>query len=348
VNLDEAVRDAVGKTRRPGLLVVGAADTTEVAVASSGPIPRPDCPADRVLFEIGSITKVFTALLLAVAVQRREVGFEDPLQDHVPAGVTVPSRGEATITLVHLATHTSGLPRLPPRFLWEALRRRDDPYARLTADRVLASLAAVRLRRPPGERFRYSNFGAGLLGLALVHAAGKDLESLVRERITGPLGMSDTVITMDEDQRSRLAPGTTARGRQASPWTIVGLAGAGALRSTVGDLLTFVRAQMGASPPGTPPELTAAIRETHVERSRGGRFAPALRMGLGWMLLPIGRGKLDVVWHNGGTGGYRSYLGCAPTIRMGAVALSSNVRSVDRHGTRVLLDLASSPSRRPP
>jgi CubicO group peptidase (beta-lactamase class C family) len=273
-------------------------------------------------------------------VERREVRLDDPLKDHLPAGATVPSHGETDITLVHLATHTSGLPRLPPGFFWEALRHRDDPYARLTADRVLASLADVRLRHPPGERFRYSNFGAGVLGLALADAAGMDLESLVRDRITGPLGMVDTVITMDEDQRSRLAPGTKARGGPASPWTIVGLAGAGALRSTVGDLLTFVRAQMGASPPGTPPELTAAIRETHVERSRGGRFAPALRMGLGWMLLPIGRQKLDTLWHNGGTGGYRSYLGWAPTIPVGAVALSSNVRSVDRHGTRVLLDLS--------
>lgn len=292
------------------------------------------------MFEIGSVTKVFTTLLLAIAVERGEAALEDPLSDHLPPGSRVPRRGDTEITLLHLATHTSGLPRLPPGFFWESLRHREDPYAGLSTNRVLAALAETRPRRDPGEQFRYSNFGGGLLGLALAHTAGVDYETLVLERITRPLGMSDTIITLDEERLSRLAPGTRRWGKSAGLWTLPGLAGAGALRSTVPDLLTFVRAQMGVLP-GLPADLTAAIPLTHEERARGGRLAPALRIGLGWLLLPIGRQKLDAVWHNGGTGGYRSYVGWAPVIHSAVVVLSSNARSVDPIGTRVLLRLAS-------
>lgn len=342
VDLQAAVDIAIDRAgRRPGLLVVGATDGPDTAVAAAGPTPRLDCPPHRAVFEIGSVTKVFTALLLAIAVERGEARLEDPLSAHLPPGSRVPRRGDTEITLLHLATHTSGLPRLPPHFLWEALRHREDPYAGLTTARVLATLAETRPRRDPGERFRYSNFGGGLLGLALAYTAGVDYETLVRERIARPLGMSDTMITLDEDRLSRVAPGTKRRGKSAGPWTLSGLAGAGALRSTVADLLTFVRAQMGVLPAGLPADLAAAIPVTHEERGRGGRLAPALRMGLGWLLLPIGRQKLETVWHNGGTGGYRSYVGWAPAIHSAVVVLSSNARSVDPIGTRVLLALAS-------
>ena len=342
VDLQAAVDDAIDRAGRPpGLLVVGATDGTDTAVASAGPVPRPDCSPQRAMFEIGSVTKVFTTLLLAIAVELGEARLEDRLSDHLPPGSRVPRHGDAEITLLHLATHTSGLPRLPPGFFWEALRHREDPYARLTTARVLAALAETRLRSDPGERFRYSNFGGGLLGIALAHTAGVDYEMLVRERIALPLGMSDTTITLDHDQLSRVAPGTKRRGKPAGPWTLPGLAGAGALCSTVTDLLTFVRAQMGVLPPGRlPADLAAAIPLTHEVRARGGRLAPALRVGLGWLLLPIGRQKLDTVWHNGGTGGYRSYIGWAPPIRTAVVVLSSNARGVDPIGTRVLLDLA--------
>jgi CubicO group peptidase (beta-lactamase class C family) len=228
VRLEQAVRDAVGRAgRRPGLLVVGATDGIDTAVASAGPVPQPQSPPERVVFEIGSVTKAFTALLLAIAVQRGEAMLDDPVSDHLPDGSRVPRRRDAEITLLHLATHASGLPRLPPGLFWHALRHRDDPYARLTPAELLAALESTRLRRAPGDRFRYSNFGAGVLGLALAHTSRVDYETLVRDRITRPLGMTDTVITLDPQQRSRLAPGTRRGGRPAGLWTMPGLAGAG-------------------------------------------------------------------------------------------------------------------------
>jgi CubicO group peptidase (beta-lactamase class C family) len=137
VPLEQAGRDAVERAgRRPGLLVVGATDGTDTAVAAAGPVPRPECPPERVVFEIGSVTKVFTALLLAIAVQRGEARLDDPVSEHLPDGSRVPRRGDGEITLLDLATHTSGLPRLPPGLLWRALRHRD---ARMRPSRRPAS-----------------------------------------------------------------------------------------------------------------------------------------------------------------------------------------------------------------
>lgn len=333
--LDRAACDAAERARRrPGLMVIGATDGTESAVATAGAVPPPPGrPPERTIFEIGSITKVFTTLLLAIAVERGEANLADALEDHLPDGTRVPRRDGAGITLQHLATHTSGLPGLPPGFWWHAIRHRDDPYADLAPANVLDALGRTRLRRAPGRRFRYSNFGAGVLGLALAHTAGVDYEALVRDRITRPLGMTDTVITLDDEQRGRLAPGTKRRGRPAGPWTIPGLAGAGALRSSVADLFIFARAQMGDLPLGAPAELAAAIPSTHQERAR---MRGVARIGLGWLMIPIGREKLPMLWHNGGTGGYRSFLGWTPATHTAAIVLSSNTRGVDRFGTQVL------------
>jgi serine-type D-Ala-D-Ala carboxypeptidase/endopeptidase len=337
MTLDRAVRAAAAREReRPGLLVIGAIDGGATAVASKGPQPRPEVAPERIIFEIGSVTKVFTALLLAIAVERGEATLDDPLVDHLPDGTRVPHRDGAVITLEHLATHSSGLPRLPPGMLWHALRHRDDPYADLSPEDALAALDRTRLRRPPGRRFGYSNFGGGVLGLALAHTAGTSYEALVRDRITGPLGMADTVITLGPEQRHRLAPGTKRRGGRAAAWTLPGLAGAGALHSTVHDLAIFARAQMGHLPPDAPDDLVAAIPVTHRVRTRGGLLSPALRVGLGWMVMPIGRDKVEMLWHNGGTGGYRSFLGWTPVTHTAAICLSSNVRTVDRIGVRVL------------
>jgi CubicO group peptidase (beta-lactamase class C family) len=342
--LAQAARDAAERAgRRPGLLVIGAADGTDTAIASAGFVPPPPgCAPERVLFEVGSVTKVFTALLLAIAAERGEANLDDPVADHLPEGTRVPRRDGTEITLQQLATHTSGLPRLPPGFLWHALGHRHDPYADLTRADVLAVLSRTRLRSAPGRRFRYSNFGAGVLGLALTHTAGVDYETLVRDRITRPLSMADTVITLNAEQQTRLTQGTRRRGKPAAPWTIPGLAGAGALHSSVSDLMTFVRAQMGYLPPGATAALAEAIASTHLVRARGGLFTPAMRVGLGWMVIPIGCDKLEMLWHNGGTGGHRSFVGWTPTTNTAVIVLSGNTRSVDHVGAGVLKIVGSS------
>lgn len=209
----------------PGTVEIRGAGRT---AAGGGSTPGPDT-----LFEIGSVTKTFTALALARMARAGTAGLDEPLADLLPTTASVPSRDGRQITLQHLATHTSGLPRLPKGMLATLLLRptHPDPYAHCTADALLSGLARTRLGAVPGERFRYSNLGAGLLGLALARRAGTEYEALVTREICAPLGMTDTVVTVDPARAERYAQGHSRRGRPRTPWNLADLAGAGALRS---------------------------------------------------------------------------------------------------------------------
>ena len=249
------------------------------AARGSGVAPGPDT-----VYEIGSITKVFTGLLLAEAVQRGELGLDDPVQKHLGGAATMPVRGEP-ITLAHLSSHTSGLPALP-----ENLRPRDpeDPYADYTVAQSYAFLGAHTLSRAPGE-YAYSNYGAGLLGHVLSLRAGRPYEELLLERVLTPLGLGDTRISLTPDQRRRLAPGYDASLRPARNWELPTLAGAGALRSTPRDMLAFARASLDGSDP-----LAAAFALSQRKRAS---VPGGLAVGLGWHIAADGITR----WHDGGT-----------------------------------------------
>jgi CubicO group peptidase (beta-lactamase class C family) len=278
------------------------------------------------LFEIGSVTKVFTAQALARLAVAGTVDLDEPLAGLLPAGARVPSRGGAEITLRHLATHTSGLPRLPAGMLLPALLHpnKPDPYADCTTDRLLRALAATRLGAVPGRRFRYSNFGAGLLGLALAHRAGVSYAALIDREICTPLGLTDTGLDVDS---GRLARGHTPRGKPTPAWQLADLAGAGGLRSTAADLVTFVRAQLA----GEAPEIRLGREVEH-------RINPFAWVHLGWMgrrLHPRQGGQLQL-WHNGGTGGFCSFVGFDPERQVAVVALSNTRRPVDGPAVELL------------
>ena len=167
-------------------------------VADSRPV-APDS-----VFEIGSVTKVFTSLLLADMVQRGEVSLDDPVAKYLPAEVKVPERGGKKITLVDLATHTSALPRLPSNL---APKDASNPYADYSVEQLYGFLSGYELTRDIGSKMDYSNLGVGLLGHALARRTGMDYETLVRNRITGPLKMDDTGIRLSAAMKKRLAKG---------------------------------------------------------------------------------------------------------------------------------------------
>jgi CubicO group peptidase (beta-lactamase class C family) len=339
--LDEAVERIAARHGRHHVGLVVAAVTSDGArcVVPTGQVRAPDDPAPRkdTLFEIGSVTKVFTALLLAEAVTRGELSLGTPVGDLLPEA-HVPTRDGTAITVEHLATHTSGLPSNPMPLraaAWAQWKARDgDPWEAIDRAALLTALGGTRLRRPPGAgRIAYSNFGAGVLGHALVAAAGsRDFGELVRSRICDPLGMPDTVLRPDREQAEREAVGHRGRRRPTGHWEVAGLPGAGALRSTATDLLTFLHAQL--RPDGTP--LGPAIALTHPERRPGRR----LGIGLGWLRVPV-QGDRIMLWHNGGTGGFRSFAGFVPDVGVGAVALANDVRSVDRVGLDLLTALGT-------
>ena len=333
--MDVLAERAMGSGRRIGL-VVGCLAGGEQRVVGYGRRRRDaqDPPDGATVFEIGSITKVFTGLLLADLAEQGLVGLEDPLADHLPASVPVPTRGGRQLTLGDLASHAGGLPRDPKGTLGRWLGDRHNPNAGLSVEELYGGLARTRLRRQPGQRVKYSNLGAGLLGQALASAAGQPYEALVRERICVPLGMPDTVVTLTGEQTARLATGHTRRRRPAPPLELPALAGAGALRSTATDLLGFLEANL--DPARTP--LAAQIERTQRPRLRA---AKRVEVGLGWLLAHPPGAAGPVLWHNGGTSGFRSFVAFVRETHTGVVVLSNTARSVDRLGLRLLKALAS-------
>ena len=277
------------------------------------------------LFEIGSITKVFTTSLLQDMVDRREVRLGDALSDYLPRSVRVPTRGGREITLLDLATQSSGLPRMPPNF---TPRDSLNPYADYSVRQLYDFLSSYELPRDPGAEYEYSNLGMGLLGHTLAIKGRATYEELLRRRILTPLGMRETVITLTPALRATLMQGHNAEGRVVPNWELPTLAGAGALRSTVSDMLTFLAANLDSA--ATP--LSPTLRRTHGERHATNN--PNLKVGLGWHILsrPVG----NIVWHNGGTGGYRSFAGFDPVRRLGVVVLSNLDASVDDIGFHLL------------
>lgn len=306
-----------------GVIAGGTVETTAVGRCDPSGIPV----GTDSIFEIGSITKVFTSLLLAEMVVRGDVALDEPLADFFP-GRALPVRGRP-VTLVDLATHTSGFPRLPRGIFRSAFRHGDNPYARFDASDVSRALERLRLKRPPGERIRYSNFGAAVLGEALARRDGTTYDALLAERVTGPLGLADTTVAVGDAERR--AHGHSRRGKPVPDWDMPSLPGMGALHSTVPDLVRLSGAQL--EPDSTP--LADAIRlSQQVHAGHEGR----LRVGLGWMITPVGRPGTGrwMHWHNGGTGGARSFLGFVPDCGIAAVVLTNCARSVDALGVDLL------------
>ena len=245
------------------------------------------------------------------------MALDDPVKRHLPEGWKVPAREGREITLSHLSTHTSGLPRLPNNLVF---KDPSNPYAHYTDADLAAFLASHVLRRDPGDRYEYSNLGAGLLGQALARAAGSSYEELLVARIASRLGMADTRITLTDELKRRLAPPHAAVGKPAANWDLPALAGAWALRSTARDMLLFLEANLGAAP-GT------AMALSHEERFSGGPNGP--RIGLGWHRAPLLSSGKTMIWHNGGTGGYRSFAGFVKESRTAVVVLSNTAADVD-------------------
>jgi CubicO group peptidase (beta-lactamase class C family) len=267
-------------------------------------------PGPTTEFEIGSITKVFTTTLLALYAQRHVAKLDATLQEHVPRGVTAPSFAGRPITLVDLATHTSGLPRQPPH--------RGDSYS--TAE-MYAFLNSYRLTRAPGTKFEYSNLGVALLAHALAKATNTPWETLVERDITSKLGMPDTRLKLDPEERARMAIGYDAEGARArenlSTWPAFN--GAGALFSTVNDLMRFLAWNEGE----VKSDLDDLLPELHKPRFPLPR--PGAAIGLAWHILPLGTSGSTIVWKDGGTRGYSSYIGYVPGAKSGIVVLANAV-----------------------
>lgn len=268
------------------------------------------------VFEIGSITKVFTALLLADMVRKDEAGLADAVAKYLPARAAPAERQGKTITLQDLATHTSGLPRLPENM---APQDPGNPYAEYTVDQLYEFVSRYRLPRDIGSEYEYSNLGYGLLGHALglstdARDASASYERLVRSRIAAPLGMDSTAITLSAGMKTRLAGAHDEALQPVSHWDLPALAGAGALRSSAKDMLKFLAVPLGYRKISLAQAfaLMTSVRHTLDAQTDA---------ALGWVISK--KDGEEIVWHNGGTGGHRAFIGYRTKTRTGVVVLSN-------------------------
>lgn len=291
-----------------------------------------DPPDAQTIFEIGSVTKTFTAAMLSEMVADGSMKLDDPISLYLPKGVVSPTKNGREITLENLATHTSGLPRLPDNF-FAVVTNQQNPYISYTTKDLYDSLATVQLRTDPGKTSDYSNYGFGLLGKILELKTGKSYETLLQEDICAPLGMENTTTQLSAGQRQRLTPGHDSKGNVVSNWDFDALAGCGAIRSDATDMLKYIEANLGKA----TPKLLGAMEADQAPHYTGLTGI----VGLGWQITKTVEGP-TIIWHNGGTGGYRSFVGFDKEHQVGIVVLSNygdaitGDSSIDRIGMKLL------------
>lgn len=247
------------------------------------------------IFEIGSITKTFTGLILAQMIQQGKVKLDEPVRDLLPPG-TAPKPEGAEITLLDLVTQHSGLPRMPDNFQPTDAQ---NPYADYHAANLYAFVAKHGFAKPANATFLYSNFGFGLLGQALANRAHTTYPELLLNEVVEPLQLKDTAITLTPEQQRRFIEGHDARHNPAHAWDLDAFAGAGAIRSTAADMLTYLAANLRPDTLHTGT-LPAALAMSHEARAD---VSPTTRIAFAWLLNT----DTGSYWHNGATGGYSSY-----------------------------------------
>jgi D-alanyl-D-alanine-carboxypeptidase/D-alanyl-D-alanine-endopeptidase len=325
-SLEELTKQRVDYKETPGIAVAIIEDGKSIFLSyGQSNLSTHDPVTSKTLFEIGSITQTFTCSVLSYLVQKKELALSDPAQKHLPSAISLPEKNGKSITLLHLATQHSGLPRMPGNF---SPADQLNPFIDYTEKELTAYLNNCELKNEPGTTYEYSNLGMGLLGFILTQEKNKPYSELIKEVILSPLGMSQTSIS-GLGNNKLLATGY----RDTSPmkaWTWNNqsvLAAAGGLVSNAEDMLKFVNAQMNSD----NTTLGTAFKETHKEQNDAG--SPTMQIGLGWHIR-----EHKYIWHNGATAGFHSFIGFDPIKKRGIVILTNSTIGADDLGFHWLDD----------
>ncbi len=342
--VDQQVGSIVEANKAAGIAVaVVRGDAVDTFYYGETVLGEGQAPNANTQFEIGSVTKTFTGALFALMVADGVVALDTPLQDLLPEGVSAPTFQGQQIVLGDLASHASGLPGLPSNLLPIPI---SDPYRNYTLEKLYKFLNDYELTRAPRSAYEYSNLGMALLGHVLELKAGKPYAQLIQERILTPLGLNDTAIELSAEQSGRLAAPYSAallsdffcvKPREASNWNIGIFAPAGALRSTLNDMVAYLKANRDASTNALAPvaDILYAPRFT---------ASDMVKVALAWHRAES-PGGLDIVWHNGETGAYCSFVGFVPETGTGVVILANTSASLytDTAAINILDGLAQRP-----
>jgi len=322
-SVKKVIRDNVNNGKHQSLFV-GIVDENDVEYYYYGETAKDENPIDEnTIFEIGSVTKVFTTLILADMVEKGEVNLNDPIDKFLPEGVSTPTKNGRTITLFDLATHSSGLPRMPDNFPISDMNEQFQ-YDR---EEMYDSLSKVELSREIGSEYEYSNFGVSLLGHILSLQAGQSYEELLQERVLDKFGLESTCVKQCDELRDRFAKphlfGFPANELNLSD----DMSGAGEIRSSGKDMLTFLSYAMGLK----DSDLRSSFELTQkVNR----QIDDKLSIGLAWHMLQ--KEDRTIIWHNGATNGFTSFVGFDPESNQGVVVLTNSLNIVDDIGVWLL------------
>jgi serine-type D-Ala-D-Ala carboxypeptidase/endopeptidase len=310
----DALKPAIGTRSESAGMIAVLIDESGARLSSYGSSGRPGVAMDgAAVFEIMSNTKVLTSLLLAEMAARGEVSLQDPVARYLPGSVKMRERG-TPITLLDLATYTSGLPNMPgnlPPTWWASAA----PMRDYTPENLFEFLDAHEPGYAPGTHYEYANLGFGLLGIALANRAGIAYEELLIERICAPLGMSHTRITLTRDMSRHLVQGHDLGMRPTELWTWPAMPGAGCVRSTANDLTTFVKACLGLK--RTPLRSALATLTRHQRPTS----LPGTKAGMGWYITSSAEDQ--IVWKSGLSMGCNTFMGYSQRRRRGAVLLGN-------------------------
>jgi CubicO group peptidase (beta-lactamase class C family) len=301
-------------------IAVGVIDRGHTKIYVAGSTGNGRAVDQRTLFEIGSVTKTFTATILSVMSRAGEVRLGDPISKYLPAGTHAPSRSGKQITLLDLAEQRSGLPRLPANMDAGA----NDPYADYTNADMYAFLNGYALDSEPGTAYGYSNYGLGLLGQLLANRAGTTYPRLLGATVLQPLAMDRTVLVMSGTPTPPLlAVGHDLGGNPVTTWQFQSIAPAGAMASNLDDMLKYLRCNMGLGP------LAADCLFAQQPRAAG---QPRHKIGLVWNVNQ----ENGIISHGGDTDGSHAFVAISRDHRTGVVAMSNGPFIADI-ATRVVL-----------
>lgn len=348
MKIKEIIRNHVTSRKSPGISV-GLIKNSNIEFFNYGVMERDSdlVPNENTVYEIASVSKTFTSILLAILQKERLLGKDDSISKYVPELAKIP--GLEKITLYHLATHTSGLPNLPTKliiFNLLALLRPSSAYhelSRFTKSDLIRFFSKSKLKTEPGTEWHYSNGTVGLLGHIFERVTNSSYEDLVKSKICGALGMKDTGINLLESHKNQLASGHSYFGKKIHHWVAPAIEGAAGLYSTTSDLIKFLGANLGLIDTSISPEL---------QYCHSTRFVPKLsyfmknmmmpylgvefdEMALGWWVLK--RNNREILFHDGGTAGFSSFIGIEPAKNSGVVILANKLsRLTHKLGMKLL------------
>lgn len=281
------------------------------------------------LFEIGSVSKVMTSTALATFVDEGTLKLSDPVQNYLPKSVKLPMKNDKAITFESLASHRSGLPRLPSNMQFSNPL---NPYVDYTTEMMYEFLNQYTLPREVGESPEYSNLAVGLLGHTLAKIDDMNYEQMLMQRVLKPLKMKDTFVEVPRSALTRRSKGHNGNLETTDYWQLPAMAGAGAVVSDATDMALYLKANMQQN------ELASAIKLTHQPTAEFGNSLT--KVGLGWIIQGTAEG--DVYMHNGQTGGFASFIGFNPTSHKGIVILSNTSILMDEVGYSYLTNSLAS------